>query len=135
VAAGSGEETFGCERCWPSSVEAAVVAKGELVIEERLIDESHFDAAIRACSHCGQRFVSIFTETIDWEKGEDPQYWILMPLTADEARALVENQDALSEATLNALPSTRRSLQSDYPKGAARSHQFWGRGVWVGPHD
>jgi len=43
-----------------------VEARRALDFEAELIDESHVHVAILACGQCGQRFVSVFTETIDW---------------------------------------------------------------------
>lgn len=87
-----------------------------------------------ACPACSQRFVSVFTETIDWADGEDPQYWTLLPITAAEAAVLARLCGALTETELNALGPTRRSLQRDHPKGAA-PHSFWGTGIAVRWHD
>ena len=64
---------FGCERCWPPIADAAWEARGGLTHVAELIDDSHFHVMILACPCCTQRFVSIFTETIDWEDGDDPQ--------------------------------------------------------------
>src|SRR5690242_10499318 len=69
----SSMQRFGCERCWPESAEAAYGALGTLTIDAELIDESHFRVTIRSCPDCGQQFVSVFAETVDWEAGEDPQ--------------------------------------------------------------
>jgi hypothetical protein len=127
-------ETFGCERCWPPSADAARAAGQALTREADLIRESHFSVMLRACPSCGQRFVSVFTETIDWEDGDDPQYWTLLPVTDAEAADLVQRGDSLDEETLNGLGRGRRSLQHDHPKGKpARS--YWGAGIFVGPHD
>lgn len=125
---------FGCERCWPATPEAAWEARRGLALEAELIDESHFHVMILACSGCGQRFVSVFTELIDWSGGDDPQYWTLLPLTDREADGLVRKGDAVTEARLNALGPDRRSLRRDYPKAAA-PRCIWGTGVRIGPHD
>src|ERR671932_749084 len=59
-------QKFGCELCWPADARAAWVARGGLTRLEGLVDESHFIVTILACPRCDQRYVSIFTETIDW---------------------------------------------------------------------
>jgi hypothetical protein len=59
------KQDFGCEHCWPSTADAAWEARGALTHVQDLIDESHFHVMILACPHCSQRFVSVFTETID----------------------------------------------------------------------
>lgn len=87
-----------------------------------------------ACPACSQRFVSVFTETIDWADGEDPQYWTVMPITAVEAAGLTRLCGALTETELNALSPGRRSLRHDHPKAAA-PRSFWDVGISVGWHD
>jgi len=128
------EEGFGCENCWPSSPEGADAAWGALTREADLIDESHFHVMIRACRSCSQRFLSIFTEMIDWEADDDPQYWTLLPITEAEAADLIRQGNSLTEQTLNSLGSGRRSLHHDHPKGKP-PRTCWGTGIWVGPHD
>jgi hypothetical protein len=126
-------ETFGCGRCWPPGAAAAWAAFLALPVEAELADESHFAVAIRACAACGQRFVAVFTELIDWADGEDPQDWTVLPVTAAEAAALAEAGGAL-ELALNALAPHRRSLHRDFPKGG-RPRALWSSGILVGPHD
>lgn len=126
---------FGCTQCWPADAAAAAQVRQVLARQERLVDESHYGVSILGCPHCNQRFVSVFTETIDWEDGEDPQASTLLPLTEAEAADLVLRRSSLSEGDLNALAPQRRSLLSDFPKGATASLVFWGTGLLVGRHD
>ena len=112
------KQAFGCERCWPPTAEAAWEGRAALTHVEELVDESHFHVMILACSRCTQRFVSVFTETIDWTDGDDPQYWTLLPITETEADGLIQQRESLTEPKLNALGSGRRRLHRDYPKGA-----------------
>jgi len=125
---------FGCERCWPPTADAAWELRGGLTHVAELIDDSHFHVMILACPSCAQRFVSIFTESIDWKDGDDPQYWTLLPITEAEAVDLVRRQDSLTETKLNALGPGRRCLRRDHPK-ATEPRIFWGTGISVGPHD
>jgi hypothetical protein len=127
-------QEFGCQLCWPADASAAWGARDSLTRLKELIDESHFIVATLVCPHCDQRYVSIFTELIDWEDGEDPQYWTLMPVTEAEAEGLIRQETSLYEESLNALGPGRRCLRRDHPK-AGPSQVFWGRGVLVGPHD
>jgi len=131
---GSELRDFGCDHCWPATPDAAWEARRALACEAELIDESHFHVMILMCGSCNQRFISVFTETIDWVDSEDPQYWSLMPITRPEAADLVGSQDSITEAELIALGPGRRCLRHDHPKDTpARS--FWETGMNVGPHD
>lgn len=126
-------ETFGCAQCWPKSANRAWEAFHFLIIEARLVDESHFTVYIRACPQCRQRFVSVFTETIDWIEGEDPQSWSILPITEVEFKRL--SQDGLAlPSTLNQLAPHRRSLRGDFPKGE-HLRAYWSSGVFVALHD
>ena len=125
--------TFGCEWCWPAEPESAWKARRALTKDSDLVDESHFHVAIATCGHCGQRFVSVFTETIDWAAGDDPQDWTQLPITAAEAATLRWAGDTV-ESALKGLGLARRSLRHDCPKGRP-ARLFWSSGLFVGPHD
>ena len=128
------KEKFGCRRCWPASAEVAWEAISLLSREVELIDESHFHIMIRSCRVCSQRFVSVFTESIDWADGEDPQYWTILPITVPEARELTGRSGSLTENDLDSLAANRQSLRHDSPKGEV-PRTFWATGILVGPHD
>src|SRR5262249_26340831 len=87
-----------------------------LKIDSRLIDESHFTVVLRSCSQCHQRFVSVFSETIDWAGGDDPQYWAVLPITEGEAERLSRAGEG-ADSELRTLAPGRRSLCFDAPKG------------------
>jgi hypothetical protein len=89
---------------------------------------------VLVCPHCSQRFVSVFTETVDWADGEDPQYWTTLPLTGTEAETLLKKKDDVSEDTLEMLGVGRKSLRRDYAKGE-QPRVYWGIGLIIGPHD
>jgi hypothetical protein len=127
----SSERALGCEACFPPSAEKAWEARARLRFVSDLVDESHYHVMVLACPGCEQRFVSVFTETIDWQDGDDPQYWQLQPITGEEADALGRSP-SLDEA-LAALPS-RRSLQVARPKGSETCIS-WSEGIAVGYHD
>lgn len=98
-----------------------------------LIDESHFHVMALVCRACGQRFVSVFTEQIDWADGDDPQYWQLLPITKEESDRLCEGGEP-GRAALEALGGARRCLMVDYPKGGPQKF-YWSTGLSVGYHD
>ena len=127
-------QEFGCDLCWPADAGAAWGARDGLSRRNELIDESHFIVTILACRRCGQRYVSIFTEVIDWADGNDPQSWTLLPITEAEAGDLIRRKVSLNEMSLNALGRDRRSLLRDHPKDGP-PRVSWGSGIFVGPHD
>jgi hypothetical protein len=126
-------QTFGCSSCWPSSAAEAWEAMRSLSIESRPVDESHFVVTIRLCPKCQQCYVSVFTETIDWADGEDPQFWIVLPLTEQEVSKLLQAGPNI-ELVLNTLAPQRRSLRRDFPKGE-NPRGYWSSGISVRPHD
>jgi hypothetical protein len=127
-------QDFGCGHCLPDSAEAAAEATRGFEFVHRLIDESHYIVSIKRCPHCTQAYLSVFTETIDWIGGEDPQYRTLLPITADETLVLVAHGERVSDSTLNALGPQRRSLCIDYPRDGGK-RMFWNTGMCIGPHD
>ena len=127
-------EKFGCESCWPAAAEAAWQARRTLFRAFELIDESHFHVLILACPGCGQRFLSIFTETIDWDDGDDSQYWTLMPVTEAEAVELRRQPGPLDESQIEAVGAGRRCLRRAHPKGE-KSGISWGNSIFIGMYD
>ena len=129
-----GMTQFGCGKCWPDDAQDAWEARSHLAQHEAIVDDSHFIVRLLACEGCGQRFLSTFTETIDWNDGDDPQYWSLIPVTPDEATRLVAaGEDGLRQA-VGALDRERRALQRDAPKGSTPT-SYWSSGISIGPHD
>ena len=97
-------------------------------MERELVGEPHFIVQLRRCAGCGQQFVWVFSESVDWEGGEDAQHRSVVPISEDEAQTL-ENRGGLVEAeSLAALGTGRRYLVTDWPKGAERSTIEWSRG-------
>ncbi len=129
-------ESFGCSACWPPSAEGAWKARQDLLEhEEDIVNESHYHVMILKCPTCAQRFISIFSEQIDWVAGEDPQYWTVMPLTPEETADLVRRGSSLPESDLMNLAPARRSLQRDFSAGAHKPSVFWSMGIWFPWHD
>lgn len=125
------EDHFGCPRCWPAEAKDAWAAVGSLEEGPVLESDSHLHVDIRSCAGCGQRFVFVFLEHVDWEDGDDSQYWTLMPITAQEADELKREADRDIVAALNRLGPDRKCLQRDWPKGASRIEIAWARGMFV----
>jgi hypothetical protein len=104
----------GCLACIPVEPPAG---SGELVLDlvSRLVDESHYIVSVRVCPSCGQEFLRVFTERIDWEGGEDPQRITVLPITHDEALALIAQGEHVNEAQLSQMGRDRRFLEFDWP--------------------
>ncbi len=124
---------FGCRDCFQADAETVARARRGFVSIARLVGESHFGVSIFACPACGQRCVSIFTEMIDWEGGDDPQYVSVLPVTVQESEMLLASGDDLI-ARIESLGRDRQFLQVDYPKGGRGACWVTG-GLRIGPHD
>ena len=126
-------EAFGCKICFPADADNSWKAVNLLRIDAELIDESHFMVKLRSCPSCKQHFVTVFTETIDWADGEDPQFWSVLPITPAESKQLLEAGSGVVPQ-LHSLAPTRRSLCHDFPKGESPK-SFWWNGITIRPHD
>ena len=82
------EQDFGCAQCWQQDATLVISAFCAFEIDSYLIDESHYIVTIRHCLKCSQKFLSVFTEMVDYVDGDDPQYRIIMPITTDESKKI-----------------------------------------------
>ncbi|MEM1262649.1 MAG: hypothetical protein AAGH76_09645 [Pseudomonadota bacterium] len=123
----------GCSVCWSTDAVSAWSQIKSVPIETYLIAESHFIVSLRRCASCGQWYLQVTTETIDWDNGDDPVFRTIVPLSEMEQRRLLRDQPP-SELDLLRLGSQQPSLCYDHPSGAEAS-VYWGRGMRVGPHD
>ena len=99
-----------------------------------VVSESHFIVGIGRCGACGQRFVSVFCEKIDWSHGNDPQEWLLIPICEAEADALVAPGIDV-ETELSRL-SSRRHLLSRWPSDAAEPEiSYQTSSIYTPTHD
>jgi hypothetical protein len=129
------DSAFGCQACFQGDAETTWKAMRNFPVVERLIGESHFSVTVLACPECGQRCIRIFTETVDWADGQDPQYWSVVPLTVQESEELIGQGEHVDRHLVEAMGSDRRYLQVDYPKGRDL-RAFWANGhLMIGPHD
>lgn len=124
----------GCSKCWHDEADQAWPLLKAAKRTEQMVDESHFSVSIAECAHCGQRFVWVFTETVDWVDGDDPQTLVVLPIEAEEQSALSLADADEIEAHLGRLGPGRRSLCWDHPKGQP-AQTFWTHGITVGRHD
>lgn len=99
-----------------------------------LAAESHYGVQITACT-CGQHFVMVFTERIDWQGGEDPQDWLVMPIDEAETSRLSACEEAELPGVVAELGGARRFLVRSFPShGSLRA--WWREGGFaIGPHD
>ena len=100
---------------------------------QTLVDESHFRVTETACPTCGQIFLRVFAERIDFTAGDDPQQWIYYPLSPAELERCVTG-GVVSEERIEALPS-RRHLVVNHPKGGEKVAAWHVGRPHVAPHD
>jgi hypothetical protein len=102
----------------------------------RLVDDSHFGVSIRRCGECGQHFLTLFCERVDWADGDDPQTWVAVPVSKDEAAKLQAVDIAADEyAILRIVTDDRRFLYHDMPKGARDTLTWMTRRLYIPGHD
>lgn len=133
------DRSFGCSACWPESpndAKAAHLYNSIVRPYRKIIDESHFRVTLGQCPTCQQLFVSVFTETIDWDEGNDLSMRQIMPVSRAESELLSQytssdmgNPD-IYEA-LKTLAPERRGLQSFSERVEAQ----WRHGIRLAPHD
>lgn len=124
---------FGCRRCFGDDADTAWSASRATALRA-LVEESHFSVRLSAC-RCGQRFVTVFMERVDWVGGEDDQTWLALPVSEDEAARLEACAENALSATLAEVGRERRFLVRAFPTGDERSTWWRESGFSVGPHD
>jgi hypothetical protein len=121
---------FGCAACYGEDADATWHHYHDgLPVTEQLILESHFVVGLRRCAACEQPFVWVFTEYVDWQGGEDPQYRVVVPITPAEAATLAEQGENVDLPALGALGRGRRYLSVDWPSDAPL-RAYWGSGAF-----
>ena len=118
-------DRYGCEVCWPDDAGRAWEGVARWQVVSVIADDSHFIVKIRACPDCGQLFLTVFTERIDWVSGDDPQFWRIMPVSGTESHRIIGDFGFAAREL-----SARRSLFRDYPSGETPKC-FWGQGIAV----
>lgn len=105
---------------------------------QSLVDESHFMVSIARCSRplCGQYFLTIFCERVDWADSDDPQTWLAAPISDEEAVQLRSANIAADEDLLLRIVSgERRFLYHDMPKGAPETLVWKIGSLFIPAHD
>ncbi|BCB89348.1 hypothetical protein Psuf_066610 [Phytohabitans suffuscus] len=121
---------FGCTRCYGEDAAAALAhfRGGGFAHDHAIVRDSHFQVSLHHCTACGQRFVMIFTEFVAMSgDGGDPQYYDVVPVTADEAaqvRVKGGQVDKHYLEFLGSLGAGRRRLSSDWPGGGPGRHSW-----------
>ena len=101
-----------------------------------LVDESHFGVSIERCVRCGQHFLTLFCEMVDWADSDDPQVWVAVPVSEDEVEKLRTADVAADEnAILKIIANDRRFLLHDMPKGAPDKLAWMTRRLFIPGHD
>ena len=101
-----------------------------------LVDESHFDVSILRCVQCGQHFLSLFCERVDWVDSDDPQTRVVVPVSEDEVQRLQTANIAADEnVILEIVANERRFLYHDMPKGAPETLAWKTRTLFIPGHD
>ena len=100
-----------------------------------LVDDSHFMVSIVECPKCGQRWVRIMTELVDWGEGNDSQARVLAPLTPEEAKQLAGFGSQITEQLLTEVVSDRKHLVSSSPRSGGRGVGWIEGPLTILPHD
>lgn len=128
------DRTWGCAKCWEGEAESAVEKLNSLPGHALLLDESHLIIGTRRCADCGQRFVTIFTETIDWADGEDPQHRSYVPVSESELAQVTQADESAKYNLLLEMGRGRGTLEWDNPKSGIKK-MHWSAGLFYRPHD
>ena len=115
-------KSFGCAQCFGGDPEE-LWDRSPWRHDQNLLDDSHNDVALFTCETCGQRFLHVFTEFINWSGGNDSQYWDVVPITDEEARTLVEQWPVPLE-DLGQFGAGRKRLQVSFPSRGGSSMCF-----------
>lgn len=116
------------------SPDPAIARAARREMKSMLIDESHLIVSIQNCVECGQAFLSVFTEQVDWLGGDDAQAQVLVPLTADEEHC-VAGMTEVTEQALLSLQLKKSMLWWVYPTGQDPKGSWKDGPLVILPHD
>lgn len=110
------------------------IRKAEHIV--MLVEESHFGVSILRCVRCGQHFLSLFCERVDWADSDDPQTTVAVPVSEDEVQRLrTANVAANENVILEIVANERRFLYHDMPKGEPETLAWKTRTLFIPGHD
>ena len=66
---------------------------GALEVVETWADESHHSKHLCKCKACGQLYVDIWCELVDWDDGEDKTFTFYIPVQTELDMAQVKKAD------------------------------------------
>ena len=124
-----------CRACLDGSAEDAWERLREWKVVASLVEESHFIVSWLACAGCGQQLLKVFCERIDWQGGEDPQAWVVIPISPEEGEQLRALDEAGLERAAVSFSSGRRCLSVYHPSDGPRQIRWTTGPVLLMRHD
>jgi hypothetical protein len=124
---------FGCPRCFGTDASAAWGAM-RASREATVVQESHFSVHVTSCT-CGQHYVEVFMERIDWRGGDDDQTWCMFPIRQDEYLRLAASAEPDVERVVAELAGERRFLVRARDEQDVMAAWWREGGFMIGPHD
>lgn len=122
--------TFGCAQCYGEDAKTVLEwCTKNLKTVKRIVTDSHFGVSVRACPTCEQQFIAIFTEFVDWQGGDDAQYFDIVPVTPVELAHLDQADRRLITIDLGKLGHGRKHVASDWPTGGCE-RVLWKHGAF-----
>lgn len=125
---GSGGPLAGCGKCNAEDPEAAYAALSDSPRIDALISRAHFDIELLRCESCGQPWVYVYAEFVNFAGDEDPDYRDYVPISEEELRELTSLEDRSYDAIttrVKSLAEGRTRLQADWPVGADGLRPRW----------
>ncbi len=126
-----------CRECRCQNEDVKVAQQALLNCDQvgSMVGDSHFSAGIIKCEACGQQFLSVFAELIDWDDGDDSQASLWLPVFSAEARKLLQTEGLATERLIMEMKMQRRYLVNAKSKGN-EAYATWYEGpFFVPPHD